>query len=322
MSQHFVNYQAPAWLPGANPQTIFPALFAPKARPDYLRQRWETPDADFIDIDFLFPAQQPEGLLILFHGLEGNSSSQYAISAMQAANRAGWIGCVPHFRGCSGEINLAPRAYHSGDSDEIGWILERLAGLYPDIPRYACGISLGGNALLKWAGLAGDSASATVSAVAGISAPQDLQAGAAALSRGFARLYTQVFFKTMREKSLLKLEQYPGLFNRETMMRARDFFAYDDAVTARIHGFNSCFDYWGRSSCKRYLGDIKLPALVVNARNDPFLPERHLARPEQVASSVQLAYPETGGHVGFINGVTPWRINWSGEQLVKWFRHG
>ncbi|MGH1358848.1 MAG: YheT family hydrolase [Burkholderiaceae bacterium] len=322
MSHIFSSYRAPAWLPGANIQTIYPALFAPKTLPAYQRERWETPDADFVDLDFVFPEKPAKGLLVLFHGLEGSSASQYAVSAMRAATSADWIGCVPHFRGCSGEINRAPRAYHSGDSDEIAWILERLAGLYPDLPRYACGISLGGNALLKWAGLAGDSASQMVDAVAGVSAPQDLQAGAAALAKGFPRVYARAFFKTMREKSLQKLAQYPGLFNRETMLRSRDFFAYDDAVTAPIHGFNSCFDYWGRSSCKRYLGDIKIPALVFNARNDPFLPERHLARPDQVSHSVQLAYPATGGHVGFISGPMPGRIGWSGEQLVRWFQHG
>lgn len=322
MTQSFSGYQAPVWLPGGHAQTIFTAKRSPRTLPPYQRSRWQTPDQDFIDIDWLHPEGPPRALLIMFHGLEGDSSSQYAVSAMQAASKAGWLGCVPHFRGCSGEPNLAPRAYHSGDSNEIAWILERLAAQYPDIPRYACGVSLGGNALLKWAGEQGGTASRSVSAVAGISAPQDLHAGAIALSRGFSRIYSHAFFKTLRAKSLIKLAQYPGLFDRDTMLRSRDFFAYDDAVTARIHGFHSCFDYWGKSSCKQYLSSIEVPALVVNARNDPFLPARHLATAQEVSSSVRLHYPDTGGHVGFISGPPPGRIHWTGEQLVKWFEHG
>ncbi len=322
MADVFSQYRAPGWLPGAHLQTVYTAKLSRFAPPRYIRTRWQTPDQDFIDLDLVVPAQPPRGLLVMFHGLEGDSSSQYAVSAMQAAQQAGWIGCVPHFRGCSGEVNLAPRAYHSGDSAEIDWILRRLATEYPDLPRYACGVSLGGNALLKWAGEQGEAASQVVSAVAGISAPQDLHAGAVALSQGFARLYTWSFFRSLRIKSLAKLEQYPGLFDRDTMLRARDFFDYDDAVTARMHGFHSCFDYWGRSSCKRYLGGVRVPTLVVNARNDPFLPERHLARPEQVSAQVRLHYPDTGGHVGFISGRWPGRIDWFGQQLVQWFEHG
>ncbi|MFK7965411.1 MAG: YheT family hydrolase [Burkholderiaceae bacterium] len=316
------GFNSPAWLPGAHLQTIFVATLAPRGDVTYERQRWQTPDGDFIDVDFVRPDGEPKGLVALFHGLEGNSSSQYALSVMRQTKAAGLIGCVPHFRGCSGEPNLAPRAYHSGDSREIHWILERLAQDYPLIPRYAAGVSLGGNALLKWAGEQGESASELVRAVAGISAPQDLRAGASALSRGFSRIYAHNFFKTLRAKCLIKLEQHPGLINREQMLRANDFFAYDDAVTARMHGFHSCFDYWERSSSKQFLPAIRVPTLVFNARNDPFLPARHLAQPEAVSSAVQLAYPDTGGHVGFLNGSFPGRIDWLGENLVHWFHHG
>jgi len=326
MAEYCINppstFNSPVWLPGAHLQTIYVATLAPRGQLPYERQRWQTPDDDFIDVDFVRCDSEPKGLVVLFHGLEGNSGSQYALSVMRQARAAGFIGCVPHFRGCSGEPNLAPRAYHSGDSEEIHWILERLAREYPSLPRYAVGVSLGGNALLKWAGETGDAGSQLVSAVAGVSAPQDLRAGATALGQGFSRLYARNFFKTMRRKGLIKLQQYPGLINREQMLRADDFFAYDDAVTARMHGFKSCFDYWERSSSKQFLASIRVPTLVFNARNDPFLPERFLARPEQVSDYVQLVYPDTGGHVGFMNGPFPGRIDWLGDSLMQWFQHG
>jgi len=322
LSRALPVFNTPAWLPGAHTQTIYVATLAPRGKLPYERERWNTPDGDFIDVDFVRGDGEPKGLIVLFHGLEGNSSSQYAISVMRAAQAAGFIGCVPHFRGCSGEPNLAPRAYHSGDSAEIDWILRRLANDFPSLPRYASGVSLGGNALLKWTGEQGDSASQLVRAVAGISAPQDLRAGASALDRGFSRIYAHNFFKTLRQKCLVKLQQYPGLINREQMLRANDFFAYDDAVTARMHGFQSCFDYWQRSSSKQFLGGIRVPTLVLNARNDPFLPARFLARPDQVSTSVQLVYPDTGGHVGFMNGPFPGRIDWLGTSLMHWFQHG
>lgn len=318
----FAGFRAPWWLPGAHLQTVHTAKLTPFRRPGYTRQRWQTPDNDFIDLDWLAPDHPPTGVLVLFHGLEGNSASQYAVAAMRAARRAGWLGCVPHFRGCSGELNLAPRAYHSGDSAEIDWILRRIAAQHPALPRFAAGVSLGGNALLKWAGEQGQAAGRVVSAVAGISAPQDLLASALALNRGFSRLYVHMFMQTLRRKAMLKLTQYPGLYDHRRAQRARDFFTYDDAVTAPMHGFRGCHDYWGRSACKRYLSAIEVPALVVNARNDPFLPARALARPQEVSRQVRLHYPDTGGHVGFVAGRWPGSIDWFGEQLVQWFQHG
>ena len=172
-------FRAPWWLPGGHAQTIWPAKLArhtPDAGaspPRWRRERWTTPDADFIDVDFLdegAPAEAP--LLVLFHGLEGSSQSHYAQAFAQWARRAGWQLAVPHFRGCSGELNLAPRAYHSGDFEEIGWILGRLR-LQHGARLWVVGISLGGNALLRWAEEAGGSAGATAKAVAAISSPID-----------------------------------------------------------------------------------------------------------------------------------------------------
>lgn len=314
------QYQAPAWLPNRHLQTIYAAQFAPKLAVEYRRERWDTPDGDFIDIDFTTNETANNApLFVLFHGLEGCSLSHYARALMTMASNTGWLGAVAHFRGCSGEVNRAPRAYHSGDSEEIDWILRRFAERFAQRPRYAAGVSLGGNALAKWTGLHGRDAATVIDCAATISAPHDLHAGALALSKGFSRLYTANFMQSLKRKSLVKLEQFPGLFDKHRMLRAKTFFDFDDAVTAPVHGFQSCYDYWTESSCAQHLDDVALPLLVLNARNDPFVPAQTLSRPEHVSDYVRLEYPDTGGHVGFIRGTPPGSLDWISQRLHNWF---
>jgi len=235
--QHF---RAPRWLPGGNLQTIWPALFSsasPKGPPVYRRERWDTPDGDFIDLDFVDAPDPAAPLLVLFHGLEGSSASHYAQAFAQHAARLGWNYVVPHFRGCSGELNLAPRAYHSGDFEEIGWVLRRLRERCT-APLRAVGISLGGNALLRWAEEAGDAAAATASAVAAVCSPIDLAAGGHAIGRGFNRqVYSRMFLRTMKAKASAKWLQHPGLFDRERLNAARTLYEFDNLFTAPLHGF-------------------------------------------------------------------------------------
>ncbi len=257
-----MNYVAPLWLPGGNAQTIWAARVARRVdgvSPRFVRERWTTPDADFIDVDWLVgdegPAQSQAGaavrpLLVLFHGLEGSSESHYAQAFAGFCRRHGLSFAVAHFRGCSGELNLGPRAYHSGDYQEIDRILRRFRAQH-DGPVMAVGISLGGNALMRWAGEMGASASDLVRAVSAVSAPLDLAAGGHAIGRGFNRLvYTRMFLRTMRPKALRKLEQHPGLFDREALMQARDLYTFDNIFTAPVHGFRDTADYWERASAK------------------------------------------------------------------------
>ena len=315
-------YRAPSWLPGGHLQTIYPALFVPKPAVVYRRERWDTPDGDFIDVDFV-DGEPGRPLMVLFHGLEGSSDSHYARAMMATAASMGWSGAVPHFRGCSGEINLAPRFYHSGDAEEIDWIMRRLASCAQTIAAgklYAVGISLGGNALLRWLGEFQHDAE-IVDAACAISAPLDLAGGGAALGKGFNRLYAQNFLRTMRTKSLAKLEQFPTLFDRERLMQARDLYTFDNIVTAPLHGFRDTDDYWHRASAKHVLGDITVPTLVLNARNDPFLPAQHL--PLTAAPPVRLAYPEHGGHVGFLSArpIGPaGMLGWLPQQAINFLQ--
>lgn len=321
-----MNYIAPAWLPGGNLQTIWPALYARKTfgpRPTYRRERWAAPDGDFVNVDWLengtpMRPYDERVLLVLFHGLEGSSGSHYALAFADFAREQGLAYAVPHFRGCGGELNLGPRAYHSGDFEEVAWVLQHFRQVHRG-PILAVGISLGGNALLRWAQEMGSVAAQTAAAVAAVSSPVDLAAGGHAIGRGLNRLvYTRMFLKTMKPKALRKLEQHPGLFDRDALMRAKDLYEFDNVFTAPLHGFKNTEDYWRRASAKPWLHQIQVPALVVNARNDPFVPAGCLPVQKEVGAHVTLWQPAQGGHVGFTQGRLPGHVRSMPDAVGGW----
>ncbi len=316
------QYRAPRWLVGGNAQTIWPALFSKRftgEAPTYRRERWATPDADFIDVDWQGEDTNAP-LLVLFHGLEGSSGSHYAQAFAHWARHHGWRFVVPHFRGCSGELNLAPRAYHSGDFEEIGWVLQRIRSMHAGTIA-AVGVSLGGNALLRWAEEAGETAAQTASVVCAVSSPIDLAAGGRAIGEGFNRqVYTRMFLRSMKPKALRKLAQHPGLFSREKLLAARDLYAFDDVFTAPLHGFKGTDDYWSRGSAKPHLHAIRIPALVLNARNDPFVPASSLPSAHEVGRHVTLWQPPHGGHVGFPGGRWPGHVHTLPEAVMGWIK--
>lgn len=320
-----MQYVAPRWLPGGQLQTIWPALYSRRVfgaqPPPYRRERWDTPDGDFVDVDFLEDGVPPgveRPLLVVFHGLEGSSRSHYSEAFADLAREHGWACALPHFRGCSGEINRAPRAYHSGDHAEIGWMLQRLRAAHQG-PLMAAGVSLGGNALLRWAAEVGEDAGRCVDAVAAVCSPIDLAAGGHAIGRGFNRqVYTRMFMRTLVPKALQKLAQHPGLFDRQALLAARDLYAFDNVFTAPVHGFRNTEDYWSRASAKPLLHRIRIPALVVNARNDPFVPASSLPGVHEVGRCVTLWQPAHGGHVGFAKGRLPGHVRAMPDAVGAW----
>lgn len=328
------HYSAPRWIapPGAlggHAQTIWPALFGKRfqgAAPCYWRERWTTPDSDFVDVDWqdtppgLGCTASDQVLLVLFHGLEGSSGSHYAQAFAHRASSMGWRYAVPHFRGCSGELNRAPRAYHSGDHAEIDWMLKQLRCAHAG-PVVAVGISLGGNALLRWAQEMGPAAGNTLQAVATVSPPLDLAAGAQAIAQGFSHLvYSRMFLRSLKPRALAKWNQYPGLFDREKIKAARTIYEFDDAYTAPLHGFRNASDYYLQASAKPQLARIRVPTLVLNARNDPFLPAEHLPQEDEVGAHVTLWQPAHGGHVGFPAGHWPGHVLTLPKHVTNWLR--
>ena len=322
------NYRAPWWLPGGNLQTIYAAKVARRydeSMPAWTRERWDTPDGDFVDVDWQTEetaCTEDAPLLVLFHGLEGSSSSHYAQAFASEARRRGWRMAMPHFRGCSGEINRAPRAYHSGDFEEVGWILNKFRAQHTG-PLFAIGISLGGNALMRWAGEMAHTAGLVVNRVASICSPIDLMASGHAIDRGFNKaIYARMFLSTMKPRAMQKLQQFPGLFDPHELMLANTLYAFDDVFTAPLHGFKNTDDYWGRASAKAGLARVQVPALVLNARNDPFIPASCLPTQDQVSEYVTLWQPETGGHVGFVSGNFPGDLKEMPWAVLEWMTHG
>ena len=321
------NYRAPWWLPGGNAQTIYAAKFATRyssLQPTWHRERWLTQDGDFIDVDWRMThlGAKDVPLLVLFHGLEGSSGSHYAEAFADEAQQRGWQMAVPHFRGCSGEINWSARAYHSGDYEEIGWVLQKMREQHAG-PIYAVGISLGGNALMCWAGEVGEAATSVVNAVASVCSPLDLTASGNAIDRGLNKqIYARMFLQTMKPRAMAKLDQYPGLFDAKRLIAADTLYAFDDAFTAPVHGYKNTDDYWHRASAKPRLQGIRVPALVLNAKNDPFVPASSLPTQNQVSNAVTLWQPDAGGHVGCMSEQFPGHLTPMPEAVMSWMTHG
>ena len=309
-------YAAPAWLPGGHAQTIFAAWRRPRPVA-FERERWDTPDGDFIDLDWAGPRDAARRL-VLFHGLEGSSRSHYARSIVGRAVSEGWRCVVPHFRGCSGEVNRLPRAYHSGDYAEIDWILRRLRQGSPSSLNVV-GVSLGGNALLKWLGESGEDAIPVAAHAAAVSAPFDLEAAGHALGRGFNKVYTRLFLGSLKKKADAKLARFPGSVDAHAMRASRNLYEFDNAVTAPLHGFRDTDHYWQSAGSWPGFAAIRVPTLVINARNDPFMPEKSLERARGASKHVTFEFPAGGGHAGFLSGPFPGRHGWLAARLLEFF---
>jgi predicted alpha/beta-fold hydrolase len=340
-------YKAPFWLPGGHLQTIFSALLSKSPAIKYRRERWELNDGDFIDVDWAdalpenslipdFNAHSHDGqlalaetltsrhmdqkkpVIVVFHGLEGNSQSQYAKSLIGAALSRGWHGAVIHFRGCSGEPNRLPRVYYAGDSLEIDTMLARVRSLYPENPIYAVGYSLGGNALLKWLGEFGANSMLNISKAVAVSAPIDLKASAVSLDNGLNRiLYTPVFVDSMRPKALALSKRFPGLLDDKRINQAKTIHDIDNAVTSVLYGAEDASDYYSKNASKPFLKSITLPTLIINAKNDPFLPPQFLPAVNEVSRSVTLDYQEEGGHVGFYSPLSNNGNSWLPNRIME-----
>lgn len=315
-------YERPLGLFGGHLQTLVPYLLASVPEVDFRRERWELEDGDFVDVDWVDTSSSDNTvpIVVLFHGLEGSSGSHYAKALMHEVSNKDWRGVVVHFRGCSGEPNRLPRVYYAGDSAEIQQLLARIKRMAGGAKVYAVGYSLGGNALLKWLGESKDIASQYLVKAAAISAPVDVGATAKALDSGWNRwLYTPVFVRTMRAKAMELADRFPGLLDKQRVESAATIHDIDNAVTSVLYGAKDATDYYVKNSAKPVLNQITLPVLMVNAKNDPFIPAENLPSQAEVSSSVTLDYHEHGGHVGFASSMFGGQIDWLPKKLINYF---
>lgn len=312
------HYLPPKYLLGCHVQTIYPALWMPSPSPHFDREVWNTPDGDIIALDWLsYKAEQP--LLVLFHGLEGSSQSHYAKRIMAHAEQLGWNGVVVHFRSCGGLDNLKPRSYHSGDSAEIDWILRRLRKEHLG-SIHAAGVSLGGNALLKWLGEQEDDAQAIIDKAVAISAPVSLPTTGHVLGTGFNMVYTKLFLKTLKPKALALIAKYQLDFDTQAIQNCKTLWQYDNLFTAPLHGFKDAHDYWQQSNSRPFLNKIQLPTMLINAQNDPFLPAKDLPLAHEVSPMVERVFPQQGGHVGFAGKHSKTGQDWLPSRIFEFLR--
>ncbi|MBI1736689.1 MAG: alpha/beta fold hydrolase [Candidatus Rokubacteria bacterium] len=311
-----MSWQPPWWCRNRHVQTVWGPLFRRRGIA-LRRERFQTADGDFVDLDWLAgPARAP--LLLVLHGLEGSSASHYATGLVDLARGRGWRAVVLNFRSCSGEANRHPRFYHAGDTADLDEVVAAVVAREPDVRIGAVGVSLGGNVLMKWLGERSVDAPKQVLAAVGISVPHALEPCARTLDRGFARLvYTANFLRTFRAKVLAKARTHPGFVDVAAALRARTFAEYDRVVTARLHGFADEVDYWQRASSLPWLAQIRRPVLLIAALDDPFIPAWSLPDPRTLPESVRTEFVARGGHAAFIEG-PPWRPrSWAERRAVE-----
>ena len=288
-------------------------------------ERWTTPDDDLLEVRRLDP---PPGSpphvprLVLLHGLEGGMHSHYVTNFFTEAAARGWGADLILFRGCNGEPNRARRFYHSGETSDVAFAIDRIIREDPARPIVLAGVSLGGNVLLKYLGELGGAVPSQVRGAAAMSVPFDLARGCRHISRGFSKVYERHFLKTLKAKARAKIQRYPDLIpDASALERVATLWEFDDVVTAPVHGFASAEDYYHKSSSIRFLHGIRVPTLLLSAEDDPFLPPEVLSEVRGIARTVpalEVEFVKRGGHVGFVSGWRPWKpVNYGEWRMVN-----
>ena len=286
-------------------------------------ERVETPDGDHVTLARMGQAAGRVPQILILHGLEGTLGAKYAHGLLAQAQSRGWAGTLMLFRSCDGQPSSAPRLYHSGETTDLDFIVRRLHAESPLSPLFLCGVSLGGNVLLKWLGEQ-SAATTAVTGAAAVSVPFDLARGSRYLERGFSRLYAAHFLKTLKAKALAKAKQFPGRIDECRISDARTFWEFDDAATAPLHGFRDAADYYERSSSIHFLSGIQVPTLLFSARDDPFVPSDVLRDVDRIAASnprLLCDFLARGGHVGWVEG-SMWPATYYMEaRVVEFFEN-
>lgn len=298
------SFAPPRWARNRHIQTIWPRFFQKRLPLTYTTERLTLPDSDFIDVAWGPKPRLLTGFITLFHGLEGNIRSHYANDLMASLSGQGWQVVMMHYRGCSGEPNRLPRAYHSGETEDPAFFLNMLNQRFPDVPKVAVGFSLGGNMLLKLLGENPDQK--WVRAAVAVSAPLKLAECAQSINQGFSRLYQNYLLRSMKRTLKQKMASidYRELIrlNPEDVDGITSFNQFDELVTAPLHGFADAQDYYEKCSSFHFLSAIRCPTLLLHSIDDPFMNHLVIPEPENLAPEVTVEISDHGGHVGFMQG--------------------
>lgn len=316
------DYSPPLAFHSGNFATLYPPLLRPTPESPIARtERVDTPDNDFLDIDWhANRTGKTRRLAIISHGLEGHSRKKYVLGMARMATNAGFDAACWSQRSCSGEVNRLARSYHSGETNDLHTVIThcQATGRYDDI--VLIGFSMGGNQILKYLGEAPERVPNAVKAAATFSVPCDLSATEQIIARPSMRIYLEYFMLGLRKKIVEKKELFPDEVGHIHLAGIKSLRDFDDIYTAPVNGFVDAADYYARSSCTQFIKGIRVPTLLVNARNDPFLASRCYPVDEAKANpNLFLEMPLYGGHVGFVlcgNG----NVYWSEKRAKDFFR--
>ena len=266
---------------------------------NYNRKRIETEDRDFLDLDFSIVGSKK--VVLIIHGLEGSSNSTYVQSLALVLNTNNFDTVSINLRGCSGEANRLLSSYHSGKTDDLDTVFHYLKQHCSYEEFYLVGYSLGGNMALKYTGEKGSAISNEIKKTVGVSVPCDLKGSSESLSSFWNKIYMQRFLVTLKQKVLDKSKEFPDSFiDKEKIQNATNFYDYDNLYTAPAHGFANALDYWSKCSSKQFIPEIKIPTLLVTAKDDPFLSDSCFPIREALDNNYfTLEMTKYGGHVGF-----------------------
>jgi predicted alpha/beta-fold hydrolase len=299
--------------------TIYPSLFRQVNEVKYERERITTPDDDFLDLDW--SRVGGDKIIVTLHGLEGSSDSQYILGMNRIFNHNNWDAVTLNFRGCSGEMNLLRRGYHSGETTDLDFVIQTIFEKYDYEEMVLIGFSLGGNVVLKYAGEKGNTINPKIKKAVGVSAPVDLAGCSAEIEKRHNFIYLKRFLRSLKEKFKLKKHLYPDL-DAERILASKTFGDFDGNFTAPVHGFASADDYWEKCSSRNFFDNLSIPTLLVNAKDDSFLSDS--CYPIDAAKSnpyLHLLTPKYGGHVGFPQSHSK-GFYWSEEQVFDFVRGG
>jgi predicted alpha/beta-fold hydrolase len=305
-------------------QTLVP-FFRPMPELSLDIERIELADGDFVDLGWCENGRAQGALLqqplaVLLHGLTGGFESKYARGLARRLLASGWRVVILKFRGAGAEPNRLPRYYHHGDTEDLRQVLALLRGREPGTQLFAIGWSLGANVLLKYLGEEGDKT--PVSAAVAVCAPFELQPCAERLRTGFSRVYQRHLMGELQRMIRRKHEIVPLPIDLAKVAAAKDFFDFDNAATALLHGFRDAYDYYERSSSGRYLRGVARPVLAIHAQDDPFMVPEVVPAPQALAPSVTIELCEFGGHVGFFGADGNYGVRWWLEERIPEFLVG
>ena len=319
-------YRAPAWARNPHVQTLAGKFLRPDPPMPVVRERWDTPDGDFLDLDLIPDAGGP--VVLVLHGLEGHTRRGYMRHAFHVLRRSGMLPVGMNFRACSGEPNLRARTYHSGETADLGFVLTTLRARFPRRRIGVMGFSLGGNVVLKYLGergVAGEPANAPgplPDAAVAVSVPFDLAAGADLLARSrMGVLYTRYFLRSLLAKARDKEHLLSDRVDLRRLGEVRTLRQFDDLLTAPVNGFRDASHYYAESSSAAYLDGIRTPTLVLHSVDDPFLPPSALPRDALGRNRhIHPVITERGGHVGFVKGSVRRPRFWAEESAARFLR--